>query len=269
METTHLGGSFQEAWDAARETLARMRKEGTRVRIVDIKEAWRNYPPLHSSREESTAYTPSFAGLRSDLEAIARSRSDFVAKMLEERKDLTRLDARDLSEHATMLAFVGRADEAIRVLQHAVARFRGVGALTNNLANAHLARGGAETALQLYREALKSEKRPEQAVRIRLNAAVAAHTKGGWALFHPYLKEAIDRATTAGGRAVIDDFLKSLGDEDGLSADGSGALDRQALALRARRLMEGEQRPRSEGRREANAPIVDAVYWLEPDGSTR
>jgi tetratricopeptide (TPR) repeat protein len=267
VETTRAGSSFREAWDAARSTIAEVKRDGLKLEVVDVRKAWETYAPLMFKRgSEKITYKPSFSGLAADLAAVRQERTTSLEKALGGKPDLSAMDARALSERAAILVLADRTEEAKQVLELAVNRFPRIPALTNNLANAHLAAGAPDTALDLYQEALKSAKAPESAVRIRLNAAIAAHVKGGADLFRKYLFDANDRATTEASRRIVAEFIDGLGGDDRLTGSDKRTGDREIFASRVRRVIEGNKYLRGQDR-PARADIAEIVYWLDPEGT--
>jgi tetratricopeptide (TPR) repeat protein len=267
VETTRAGASFREAWDAARSTIAEVKRDGLKLEVVDIRKAWETYAPLMYKRAgEKIAYKPSFSGLAADLDAVRKERAASLERALGGQPDLSAMDARALSERAAILVLADRPNEAKQVLEDAVTRFPRIPALRNNLANAHLAAGAPDVALDLYQQALKSAKAPESAVRIRLNAAIAAHVKGGADLFRKYLLDANDHATTEASRRIVTEFIDGLGDDEHLTGSDKRTRDREIFATRVRRVIEGNKYLRGEDRL-ARADIAEIVYWLDPEGT--
>lgn len=247
VETTMTGRSFAESWDTARATIARLRQEKVALEIVDVRSAWELYPALTLADAKSSSFRPVFTGIEAEVNALFAARERAVDRVVAEHADLAKLDARALSEHAALLVLHGRTEEAMKVLEHAVIRFPKVVALTNNLGNAHLARGSAEDAQTFYDRALRAAKAPESAVQIRLNLALAARVLGGTPAFHEKLGEAMDAATTEASRKIIDDFVRGFGNSSALT--GSNA-----------------KKQRSKGQVEdSRAAISDLVFWLRPE----
>jgi tetratricopeptide (TPR) repeat protein len=267
IETTRTGASFKEAWDAARSTIAEMKRDGLKLEIVDIRKAWETYTPLPFTRAtERATHKPSFAGLAADLDLLRKERARSLEKALEGKTNLSALDAKGLSERASILVLADRIEEAKQVLEHAVKRFPRMPALTNNLANAHLASGAADTALEFYGKAMRSAKGRESAVRIRLNAAIAAHVKGGADLFLKYLFDARSEVTTEASKKIVSDFIDGLGDGDRVTGDDSRAMDRRIFEARVRSVIEGNKHLRGKESL-SRAAITEIVYWLEPEAT--
>jgi tetratricopeptide (TPR) repeat protein len=261
IEATSVDESFAQAWSKAAARITAARRAKTELQIIDLEKAWQTYPPVAlASSEQSVKPKPSFAGLKEELEILAKEHSRAVDNILGAASEPSSLDPKAITERASLLVLFGRAEEAIALLEAGVAHFPRIAALTNNLANAHLARDQPEEALKLYKAALARTKEPERAVRIRLNAAIAAHLKGGSTLFQEYLLDAIENAKTEKSKTVLREFLESFGGRTRMSDDPKKIAAQIRLGFDAGRLL------RADGQNSPNpVSIAEIVFWLEPE----
>lgn len=266
IETTSVDRSFAQAWGDAAERIAAAKRDHSELQIIEVRKAWEMYPPVAFAPSDSSGikHKPSFVGLKEELEALAKLQANAIDGALSQ-VDATSLDPRALSDRASLFVLFGRASEAIELLEGGVARFPRVPELANNLANAHLARQEPDAALALYRAAAAKTKAPERAVRIRLNAAFAAHMKGGLPLFQEYLIEAVEHARTEKAKAVIHEFWSDFGARMQMKNESA-----QSFAVHLRERFEASPVLRASNVDGAKPiSIAEIVYWLEPEVSAK
>ncbi|MCB9733596.1 MAG: hypothetical protein H6745_13430 [Deltaproteobacteria bacterium] len=182
LETTLLGASVADAWDAGAKVVAEKRAA---LRVVVIRDAWKTAPPTGL---DAGATPPALDAARL-TERVQRALADFEG----ERKRavdaaLARVGAGGgpgaLLERAVMLVLAGRLDEARALLEKLEGDAAMRRAALNNIGNVELLAGRLAEARGAYDAALKLE--PSDA-RVHLNAAIAAWLAGDEAAFDEHL----------------------------------------------------------------------------------
>jgi hypothetical protein len=264
IETTRAGDNFDDAWADGAKLVARSKKEGLELSIVDVREAWERYPASSFAGKGSLAYNTSFAGVEKEIARLVKARKSEIDHALSSVA-IDKLDAAQLANHATLLAMHGRVERAREVLTTGVLRFSKTPALTNNLANVELMRSEIDAALVLYEKALANTAAVEGVVRIHLNSAIAARMHSDHGLSHEHIAKALDRAgSSAPAQKIVHDFLASLGGA-GIVQGERAATDKKALALQVRDALEKRSQVRADGAsRGVQIAVTDIVYWLDP-----
>jgi TolB-like protein len=277
IETTKIQGGFLAAWDAGAAELARWKKDPSRIEIVDVRAAWRDYPAADLGVVASVPAEAKELGsrVRTTLESIDARRVAELEKAIEsvDGRLAKRADAPELlNERARLLAQLGREPEARVVLEGLVGRDAGGPEALNNLGNLDLAAGKPEQALVHYAAALKlAEALPKQ-VAVHVNAALAALVLGQEERFTEHIVACLaagaDDAVLALTRASDAIGARQKGSE---AEVGVGVRD---LAVRIERAYAaaGKTPPSAaavgaggaKADESATRPVHDLVHWLVP-----
>lgn len=172
VETTALEKSFDEAWQLGVETLARARRAGIEIRLIDVREAWsEGYQPFDLA---GGGPVPPFeideSRIQKELDAYERARRHRLQDALQMLEGSSTAQA--LSIAGVTLALLGQLEEAERALERSHLTDPRQPGVINNLANVYLLKGALRRALERYEAALALAGHDP---RIRYNAVIAAH----------------------------------------------------------------------------------------------
>lgn len=273
VETTKLGGSFEEAWEAGAKELSRWRGEPRKISVVDLREAWRRFPPanLSSSASPLPLESPALAvRVRDALRRLEAARAEALAA---ERRTLDAALAQPALEKAERrrlkgqqaLLFLDEGDleRAREQFERLLLEDGRAPSVLNDLANLLLLQGDTGRARALYQRALTLSKEPKATVRIRLNAALAAFIEKDERAFGALIvscleagaEEAVLSLATAGFSAPTD--TRGAGPSSLEVRDLELALGRVLQASGRRGLGAETRSSRGEAR-----PVGRFLYWL-------
>jgi tetratricopeptide (TPR) repeat protein len=261
IETTKVGSSFADAWREGAQLVTKSKREAIEFEIIDVREAWRDYPVTAFRTVGTVGYKPSLANVGVEIETLISTRTKNFEKTIS-AKNVATLGASELSTHAMLLSVYGRTQEARDILVSGVAKYPRDAALTNNLANVELAKNEVDGAIALYNNAVALAADPDGAVRIHLNTAIAARMKGDHALSLQKISTALDRATTESAQRIVQDFLSSIGGSATVRASEGAAFDKRAVAAMVRAALEKRGAVRAD--QAGKVSLADILYWLEP-----
>ncbi|MCC7383116.1 MAG: hypothetical protein IT384_14860 [Deltaproteobacteria bacterium] len=302
VETTAIQKSFEEAWVAGAAEVARWRDTPSRLQVVDLRAAWKKYPPVEPPLEGAVAAQPEVAEverrLAAELERLeAERRAALLGALNEVDGALTRVsavearasaaDARASAadarapaaearapaaeapaalrlERAVLLAKLGREEDARAALTELV-RERPSPAALNDLGNLELAAGKAQDAQRLYRRALTSAAKAEQ-VPIRVNAALAAWVRGDRREFSKQIVGCLE----AGGEDAVLALARAGhgGSMGGRGAEAGPGLVLRDLAVAIGGLLEARGRRLEDLKGAAlatQAPVSRWLYWVSTE----
>jgi ligand-binding sensor domain-containing protein len=147
VETTLLGKSFSEAWKVGAAMLQERKYE-----IIEIKEAWRRYPPLHLPDEPVLAAVPTRSDIwplfEQDLKIQERTLISDRVKKIQQRLEAAPGDVSSLNQLGILLAKNG-------YLRQAEARFRRVVELAPGFSGGHSNLANVLYERELYDEAVE------------------------------------------------------------------------------------------------------------------
>jgi ligand-binding sensor domain-containing protein len=147
VETTLLGESFSEAWKVGAAMLAERKYE-----IIEIKEAWKRYPPLHLPDDPVLTAVPARSDIwplfEQDLKIQERTLISDRVKKIQQRLDAVPGDIAALNELGILLAKSG-------YLRQAEARFRRVVSLAPEFSGGHSNLANVLYERELYDEAVE------------------------------------------------------------------------------------------------------------------
>lgn len=273
VETTKLGSGFEVAWEAGVKEVRRWRGEPRKISVVDLREAWRRFPPVNlSSAAPPLPVEGTALGLRV-RDALGRLEAARAEALTSERRTLDAALAQPALEkgerrrlqgqRALLFLEEGDLERSREQLELLLLEDGRAPSVLNDLANLLLLQGDTERARALYRQALALSKEPKAAVRVRLNAALAAFIakdeKAFGALIVSCLEagaeEAVWSLATAGFSAPTD--TRGAGPSSLEVRDLDLALGRVLQASGRRGVAAETRSSRGEAR-----PVGRFLYWL-------
>lgn len=274
VETTAIQKSFEEAWVAGATEVARWRDTPSRLQVIELRAAWKKYPPVEPPLAGAVAAQPEAAEvgrrLAAELERLeAERRAALLGALSEVEAALARASGAAAPtalrlERAVLLAKLGREQDARAALTELV-RERPSPAALNDLGNLELAAGKAQDAQRLYRRALTSAVKAEQ-VPIRVNAALAAWVRGDRREFSKQIVGCLE----AGGEDAVLALARAGhgGSMGGRGAEAGPGLVLRDLAVVIGGLLEARGR-QPEGLKAAalatQAPVSRLLYWVSTE----
>ena len=156
LETTIINHPFAEAWRLAADGYYRIADAQGRLDIIDVREAWEQFPPANLGVNAKASEAPSAekvsALMNADLKSVARISGEMLDQKVANLRQLG--DEKSLNVAAMYLANSGRYSEAISALKN------NSGASTkNNLGNIYLLEGDSANAYKSYTAALEADKK--------------------------------------------------------------------------------------------------------------
>jgi len=172
LETTMMNGSFLAAWKQGVKLNLAAAKASKRLDIVDIHQAWQQYPPVDLASDVQPAVVPPAADVNelvgADIRAITQEQT---AGIEAEVASLRAKGTEAAANRAAMLLSVARKyDDALGLLKQYVSSVS-----LNNLGNIYFLTGDSLNAAKSYQAAMKAD---HNDAGIVLNVGVLKYTGG-------------------------------------------------------------------------------------------
>ncbi len=268
VETTALSSGFLSAWKAGATELARFAASPDAIRRVDLRSAWKRYPPVDSTLPVESKPPPEIEGVREDvaktLRAIEDCRRDALERELAEVE--ARLKTREVLElldwRAVLLAQLERTG-AQAALQSVIDGHPNDAVALANLGSLHLTQGRPKEALALYQRALAHASK-DAAVDVHLDAALAAFVLGDEGAFTDHVVACLEANAKERVEALARAGFGPVGDARG---SAEPLLPLRDLALAIGLAFEKSGRPGPKGpddkrAEETRAPVGRFVVWI-------
>jgi len=267
LETTQLGGTFEEAWDRAVKTLRGARAAGKSPGVIEIRSAWKRFAPADfGGRSEAKPAVPAVGdAVRGAAAALERHRRFVVDARLESAAEGVP-DA--LRARGQLLVADGRIDAARQAFRQAATGPRAHDAL-NDLANLLLMEGRSADAAAAHRKALAAA--PKSAP-IHLNAALGSWLRGDDQSFGEHIVNCIDAGGGAEVAALAEHAaLFGAGPSTTASRDGgaagmveliSKAYERAGRIVPANLAAAASATRASRGAARSPAAVIPFLFWL-------
>ncbi len=167
VEVTLVGGSFSDAWESAAATLA------TRPHaVIELREAWKKYPPLRPREPAPDINAPPTAAVRAlfaeDLRRQEEALTSPRMRELAQRIALEPQDAVALNALGVLLARHGYLGRAAAHFERVIELLPDFAGGYGNLGNILYEQGKYPEAVRRYEEALARAERPEVHVELAL-----------------------------------------------------------------------------------------------------
>lgn len=273
LETTLLGKPFSEAWDAAAKELARWKNEPDKIGVIDVRQAWRSFPPVDLVDGAKAPALGSAADVAKRVAeehaALEKRRTDALADALRKVEEAIakKPSGAGLNDKGRLLVLSGRLDEALVVFGEAAGHADAASRASNNAGNVHVMAARHAEALQAYEKASKAKGADG---RVHVNAALAAFLMGDEGAFGEHLVFALemgaeDAVARLSHMGVAPGGTRSADAERRASRDLGEAV-RKALEKK-KKSVKGLADPGGSGTRardasEAATPLEGALYWL-------
>jgi hypothetical protein len=220
IESTALAGGFANAWEAGAEELARFSGNPRAIRLVDVRSAWKKYPPIDLSGVQPKRVLDLDRVRESVIETSdhleAERRASLEAQLREIDRRRTALPTAELArKRAVLLVHLGRP-EGRAELESIVARSPDDAIALANLGNLHLIEGRAIEAHALHVRALEHAS-PATAIDIHVDAALAAFVSGDQRAFTDHVVACLE----AGAKDRVESLARA-----GFGAGGASRGDR-------------------------------------------
>lgn len=237
IETTLIGKGFVEAWHVAAAEFHTALAEGQSVSIIDLRKAWKRYPPVAFDRDigavELDGLAKRVAKQRTLIEEKARASVAAAAERLE-REAAKRDDPAARNRLGILAARGGDYDEALGHFRKAK-RKSDAAAVVGNCASALLVSGKEEDARELFDKVYRKDPTGRVAVNRALCYYVGARDEAGVERFVESLREAVELMPSGAG---LSEYLGiDLGEDEGVRAAGEHEREK-AQTVNIRRLKE-------------------------------
>jgi tetratricopeptide (TPR) repeat protein len=267
IETTALTRGFSEAWKAGAAELARFEKNPAAIKRVDVRAAWKKYPPIDLSAMGAKSERR-VEGVRDEVVKVLASieterRAALEVELAKVEKALAKSGALALiNRRAVLMAQLGRND-ARALLEKIVREHPEDATALANLGNMHLLEGRPKDALAQYSLALQRAK-GAAIVDIHLDAALAAFVAGDDAAFTDHVVECLE----AGAKERVAALSRAGAGTSGGSRGGDQpSLRMRDLSLAIDRAFQKSGResplqPEEKQAGEVSEPVGRFVVWL-------
>ena len=269
VETTMVGAEFEEAWGKAAAELHSWKGQEGKVTVVEVREAWKEYPPANLAAGVPGAFEPVAVAdeIKLRLTRLEEQRVAAVAalvKELEEGIAKEGLTPQLANRLGVLKAKEGRLEEARALFEEAANRHASPEAW-NNLGNIKVAAGKLDSGLECYGEALKTA--PDN-VEVLLNAGILSFMKEQYDEALDFFVQCIELG--AEDRvAMLANLGVGPGGAKGASADkqagrGLAELAREAFKRTNKAAPEsmGANEGRRAGKADSETPLCQFLFWL-------